>query len=105
MNLPDKVNILGVEYAITYFDSPSDVDIYKRKSLCSQIDFWTRTIRIYNDGKRPDEDIWQTIFHEVMHGIAKALCLKSMKRDENHDELDILALAITDVIFRNGWMS
>lgn len=104
MALPNKVNILGVEYKIFYFDKPSEVDIYKRESFWGQIDYWTRTIRIYNNGKRPNEDIWQTIFHEVIHGIAEALSLKSIKKDENHDELDVLALAITDVIFRNGWM-
>jgi len=53
---PNKVNILGIEYSITYLDKPSDVDIYKRESLWGQIDYWTRTIRIYDNG-RPEEDI------------------------------------------------
>jgi hypothetical protein len=47
--------------------------------------------------------VWQTIIHEVLHGIADALKMKLNKKDM-HDELDILALAITDVFYRNGWI-
>ena len=101
---PDKVNILGIEYSITYVDKPSDVDIYKRSSMWGQIDYWTRSIRIYDDGKRPIEDIWQAIIHEVLHGIAELLHLKEMMKEDNHDELDLIALALTDVFFRNGWI-
>ena len=100
---PEKVNIVGVKYTIEYKDKPSDVDIFRRKSLWGQIDFWTRTIRVY-DGGRSDSDIWETIFHEVLHGIAEALKLKSLGDDNNHDELSILALALADVLFRNGWL-
>jgi len=77
-------------------------DIYKRDSLWGQIDYWTRTIRIYDNDRRL-EDIFHSLLHEVLHGISSALKLKL--RDENmHDELDILSLALTDVIFRNGWI-
>ena len=49
MALPNKVNILGVEYKIFYFDKPSEVYIYKRESFWGQIDYWTRTIRVYKN--------------------------------------------------------
>lgn len=98
---PDNINILGVVYKVTYVDKPSDADIYKRDSLWGQIDFWTRTIRVYDNGDRPGEDIWHTILHEVIHGIEEALNLKSLK--EAHDDVDVLSLALIDVIFRNGW--
>lgn len=100
---PESVNILGIEYSITYVDKPSEVDIYKRNSMWGQIDYWTRTIRIYDNGSRPNEDVFQTVMHEVLHGIAEALKL-DLRKDERHDELDILALALTDVFFRNGWL-
>lgn len=103
MDKPNSVNVLGVEYKIEYTDKPSDVDLYKRASLWGQVDLWTRTIRIYDNG-RPAEDVWQTIFHEIFHCIADELKLKALAKDENHDELDVLALAMTDVLFRNGWM-
>jgi len=97
-----QVNILGVSYELIYVDKPSDVDIYKRESLWGQIDYWTRTIRIYDHG-RSEEDVWETILHEVLHGIANALHLKCLKDEKNHDELDLLSLALTDVLFRNKW--
>jgi len=99
---PDKVNILGVAYTITYVDKPSEVDIYKRESLWGQIDYWTRTIRVYDNG-RPDEDVFHTVMHEVLHGISNSLKL-ILDKDEHHDDLDILALALTDILFRNDWI-
>ena len=102
MSKPTSVNIVGVIYKIEYVDKPSDVDVFKRTSLWGQIDYWTRTIRIYDNG-RSMEDIWQTLFHEILHGIAELLKLSSLNKDENHDELDVLALAIVDILIRNGW--
>ena len=83
---------------------PSDVDIYKRESLWGQIDYWTRTIRVYaND--RTLEDIFETIIHEVIHGIEAELHLKAFKKDDGHNELSILAVALSDVLTRNGWVN
>lgn len=103
MKLPKKVNILGKKYAIKYVDNPAEVDIYKRKSLWGQIDFWTRTIRVYAANRSP-VDLFQTILHEILHGIAEDLHLKALTNDDNHDELDILATALSDVLVRNGWI-
>lgn len=100
---PKTVNIMGIVYTIDYKDSASDVDINRREALWGQIDYWTRTIRVY-DGGLPDIDIWGTILHEVFRGITDALKLKSLIADDTHDDLDTLALALTDVLFRNGWM-
>lgn len=100
---PTAVNILGVVYAIQYVSNPAEVDLFRRESLWGQIDYWTRTIRVYDNG-RPAADIWQTLLHEVLHAIASQLHLKAMSDASNHDELDIIALALTDVVTRNGWM-
>lgn len=105
MKAPDSVVILGKRYAIDYCEKPSDVDVFHRESLWGQIDFWTRTIRIYDGGNRQSEDLWHTIFHEVLHGIAEELKIKQLIGEANHDALDLLALAIADVLFRNGWMT
>jgi len=99
---PSSVNILGVTYAIAYVEKPSDVDIYHRDSLWGQIDYWTRTIRIYDNG-RPEEDIMQCLVHEILHGIAEALKL-NLRKPERHDDLDILALALVDTFYRNNWL-
>ena len=100
---PTSVNILGCNYSIEYVDNPSNVDIYKRQSLWGQIDFWTRTIRIY-DKDLSVEDVWQTLLHEIIHGICEQLHLRKFKDKDNHDDLDLLVLALMDVFFRNGWM-
>ncbi|MBU1067202.1 hypothetical protein KKE60_05415 [Patescibacteria group bacterium] len=98
---PTSINILGVKYSIEYLDKPSEVDLFKRQSLWGQIDYWTRSIRVY-DKERSSEDLWWTIWHEVLHGIVEALKIKVL--NDKEDEIDLLALAITDVLFRNGIM-
>lgn len=105
---PHSVNILGSQYSIRYFDKPSDVDMFHRSSLWGQCDFWTRGIRIYDDGNLSDSDVFQTILHEVIHAIAEGLNLKWLgdwKDKDKHDELDLLALALVDTFTRNGWIT
>jgi len=104
MILPKKVNICGINYEIIYTDKPSEVNLYKRKSLWGQIDYWTRTIRVYDNGQ-PVEDIFETILHEILHGLGSALKLKEFSKEENHDELDVLALGLADTFIRNGWLT
>ncbi len=99
---PKEVNILGKVYSIEYLDNPSDVDLLKRESLWGSIDFWTRTIRVY-DGDRTTEDVWDSIIHEVIHGISSELKLV-LDKSEYHDDLSILAIALTDVLLRNKWI-
>lgn len=101
---PTHVNILGITYQIFYFIKPSDVDNRGHESLFGQIDFWNRAIRIYDSGDRQDEDVWQVIWHEIIHGIAEMLHLESLQGEDNHEDLDLLALALTDVLFRNGFI-
>ena len=103
MKKPTSVVICGIPYKIQYVATPSEVDIFKRKSLWGQIDYWTRTIRVYDNGQ-PFEDVWQTIIHEVLHGLADALKLESLTNDDAHDDLDVLALGLADVMFRNKWI-
>jgi hypothetical protein len=102
---PESLNILGITYKITYCDNPSEVDLYKRESCWGEIDYWTRSIRIYDNG-RSVQDIWKTIIHEVLHGIGEAMKLDILDKGEDkdkdkHEELDILALALADTLFRN----
>ena len=104
---PQSVNVLGSQYSIKYFDKPSDVDMFHRESLWGQCDFWTKSIRIYDDGNLSDSDILQTVLHEVLHVIAQEFKLPQLgdwKDKEKHDELDLLSLALVDVFIRNGWI-
>lgn len=95
-----KINILGKIYKIEYCDNPADVDIYKRKSLWGQIDFWTRTIRLYDNG-RNEQDLWDTLIHEIIHGIASELNLSDKKISDTDDVVGMLAMGLADVFIRN----
>jgi len=103
LSRPDSVNILGKRYQIEYTDTPSNVDIYRRESLWGQIDLWTRTIHVY-DNRRSIEDLWETILHEVLHGIVIELNIKALDGDSHEDDIDILALALMNVMFSNRWL-
>lgn len=96
--LPKEIKIFDITYKITYTNKPSEVDIFKRESLWGQIDYWTRTIRIYNNGLSID-DIWQRIWHELLHGICDKLKLEDLKADEK--VVDLLATGINSIIVDN----
>ena len=98
---PESLNILGIDYRIDYCDKPSEVDVFKRESLWGQVDPWTKTIRIYDKGNS-DEDVWQTIFHEMLEAFKINLHLACFEGERGHEELDLVAMAINDVLFRNN---
>lgn len=102
MKLPDKVIIFGTPYTITYCDNPAEVDMYKRESLWGQIDYWTCTIRIYKN-VTPMVEVWKSIFHELLHGLAHEAKIKMLMDKDNHEELDLLAGVLVDTMVRNGW--
>ena len=103
MKYPKEVNILGIPYKIIYLNNSVDVDNKKRESLWGQIDFWDHVIRIYDNG-RPIEAVWQTILHEILHGIVEHLKLKNFGGEQGHDKLDLIALGLTEILFRNKWI-
>ena len=104
IKLPSSVNIVGVRYKIIYVDNPAEVDTFKRESLWGQCDYWTRTIRIYRSKDTPIEEVWDTLIHEVSHGVAVALNITCFKSDDNHEEMLVFTRGLTDTLVRNGWM-
>lgn len=101
---PDTINILGKDYKIAYCDNPADVDIHKRSSLWGQFDPWTRTIRVYDNGRTPG-DILHTILHEVLHAITYELNMKWITdSSEEENTVDLLSLALADILTRNDWL-
>jgi len=99
---PDSLNILGIPYTITYHEHTSDVDPRGEETLWGYIDYNTQAMRIFDKGCKI-EFIWKTILHEVLHGIGDGLKLEILNTDDdkNHNELDALARALTDFLFRN----
>ena len=99
---PKTINIMGLTYEVKYVDRPSEVDIHERKSIWGQIDYWTRTIRIYQKG-RSRNDIFATLLHEILEGLKQELDLKSLKK--HHDELTRLSVGLADTLIRNKLVS
>jgi hypothetical protein len=104
----NKVNVLGKEYTITYTDVFSQVDIFKRDGMLGQVDYLTHSIRIYDNGSS-DEEVFSTLLHEILHIIISDLKVKSLgggyenKQSVNqHEDLDLIALALTDTLYRNN---
>lgn len=96
---------MGKAYSITYCDKPSEVDIHRRESLWGQVDYWTRSIRLW-DGDNTPEDLLQALLHEVLHIVEQELHFKVLisSNERAHDEIDLIALVLTDVLTRNGWL-
>ena len=106
---PETLNICGIPYKIRYCQHQSDVDPDKRISILGCHDPLTRTISIY-DKDLPIEAVWQEIFHEVLHGISFSVSLdilntektSTITDEQKHAQLDSLASALTDFLFRNN---
>ena len=104
--LPTSVKIIDQIYSIEYVDNPSKVDIFNRKSLWGQIDFWTRTIRIYRPEGHSDFEVWNTIIHEILHGIIDGLKIEEiqkLKYDEEEHIVHLLATGINAVLNDNSF--
>ncbi len=102
--LPDKLRILGFDYRVEECDRPSDVDFHGRASYWGCVDYWTHTIRIFTK-ERDSKHILQTVLHEVLHAVSCELKIKSLGQNDpdkdQHDDLDILALALADFVTEN----
>lgn len=103
--LPNRIKIIDLIYTVEYVDKPSDVDIHRRSSLWGQCDFWTRTIRVYRND-RSESDIWQTLWHEIVHAICEKLHLEAKEGDLGDQEniVDLLATGINAVLQDNGFV-
>jgi hypothetical protein len=105
-NYPTEVKILDVVYSIEYVDNPADVDIHKRTALWGQVDYWTRSIRIYvND--RQLSSVWHTLWHEIVHAICQHLNIEADKSGDLADDekaVDLLATGINSVLHDNDWL-
>jgi len=98
---PETLNILGIPYKIKYVDRLTDVTKNNRvTNVVGEIDYVDKTINIYDNG-RSVEDIWETILHEVIHGIAETLYIKGLTGEEKEESVSLLGLALNDFLFRN----
>ena len=109
-NRPASVNICGIEYKIVYHDNNLDVGASMADgSYLGMINDANKTISIYTKNQ-PEGAIWQTLWHEILHGIANHMNIRSLipknnEDDEEHQTLDVLSVAISDTLIRNGWIT
>ena len=90
---------MGVPFKVVYCDKPSDVDHEGRNSLRGSIDYWVDTIRILDCGS--PHQIFETIIHEVVHGIATRLCLSF---NDEESTVERFANVLADTLVRNGFV-
>jgi hypothetical protein len=107
---PESLNICGIPHKITYCDKLTDVTENNRVTdIVGEIDFVDKKIRIYDNGQ-PIQAVWQELIHEVLHGIGYGNSLEifnteydsTITKERKHNELDSLATALTDFLFRNN---
>lgn len=99
--LPDHLVILGIPYRLVPCDDPVQADVYRRYPVFGQVDFASRTVRVYV-GDRPAQDVLRTVLHESLHAIMEQLHLPDP--DDGDDRLDCLALALVNLLQQNPWL-
>ena len=101
-NLPTYLKLLDIKYKVLYTDVPSEVDAEQRDVLCSQVDYWTRIIRVLTRDKEKSE-IMQHLWHEILHAIGEKLHIDCMMSDDEDDDnmVDEMATVINLILMEN----
>ncbi len=75
MKLPEKVNLLGINYKI------EEVEVVNKNTPCDgEINYQSLEIRI--DKGLADEKKAQVLMHEILHGLFESLGLAELRDDE-----------------------
>jgi hypothetical protein len=101
--LPKELVIMGIPYRLIPCRNPVEADVYHRFPVFGQIDFSSRTVRVYV-GDRPPEDILRTILHEFIHALVEQMHLKLPSAEDEDDEVDCLALGLLNLLQQNIWL-
>ena len=101
---PDSINVMGINFKITYCNDTADVVPEKIKDKAYGYSFLeNHEIRIYDGASL--EFTWQSILHEVFHMIGdmtRLSILNTHYNEQKHNEVDCFANVLTDVLFRNN---
>jgi len=99
MNIkPHTIRILGVTHNIEYMEgNPGDHDEW------GSYDANTRTIKV--NATHDDFERWHIIIHEVFHALEDKLKLSRLTTKMGHEELDLFAYGMTEVLFSNGFLT
>ena len=105
---PDKISVMGVSYDIEYVSEMLDADIDRRRELLGQIDYNTRTIRLYSKNeKKPNGDgyTFHLLIHEMIHAIALNAGFNFLMGDEGEPIVDLFATVLADTLVRNDMVT
>jgi len=94
-DLPKTVKIIDSVYKIRCFTSPSEVDVVNRNVMWGCIDHWLNEIRLYAPTHFSAGEIWNTLWHEILHAITDTLKINEIKNMDEIDEEHALHLLAT----------
>jgi len=104
MKLPKEIDILSTKYKIEYLDNTLDVDPDHREPMFGNIDFWSRTIRIYKKDLQT-VDVFKTLIHEIIHAVIEAARISEISELEKYEDItDLLTVLLTDTFLRNKFI-
>lgn len=106
MRLPRSLIIMGVRYRVEYTRGMVEVDVDKRNALWGQVDFHTRTIRVFRgtaERERSPEDQLQTLMHEIVHAILQGnhMLQGAIRKGMEEPFVDNIATILADTLTRN----
>ena len=105
---PKSINVMGVNYELEYVDNMIDADIDRRHELLGQIDYITRTIRLYTKNEKKtkgDGYTFHLVMHEMLHAIAVNAGITPLMGDDGERYIDIMGTVLADSLVRNGMVS
>lgn len=96
---PDSIIVLGNRYGIQY-DQPFPA---VKPTCFGYISYQSRLIFVKCAGRKL-QDVWHTLTHEILHAICHEFKIIGLKGLGNERKIDVLALALVDTCFRNGFI-
>lgn len=102
--LPSKIKILDQIFDIIYVEKISEVDGEGIKSVLGQADLIDHKIRIYKPKGYSGSEVWNTIFHEMIHVICEVLKIEEIiEKDDKSQEriVNLLATGLNTTMIDN----
>ncbi len=96
--LPTKINILGIPYRVKYCDTPEICSCDKEEPALGWLNFDTSVMRVFK-GKRSREQIWKTIWHEILHAIFSETKLFKYVGKQEEKIIETISAALPTVKF------
>lgn len=93
MNLPDKVNIFGVDYAVEEVDEPF---ILGNQVCAGSVDYTGKRIKVMR--QESEHGTLEILFHECVHAISDTM---TGVEDLTEEQVDIVSKGILTILLNN----